>query len=77
MAVPRNLKGLEVVQAAAAEVDNLKGILGELSRNDAVFVLASGGHRFPIVAWRLDAFETDWDIFESPIAMGSKYRAKP
>ena len=76
MAIPRLLRGIELVEATAQELDLLSGILDRSIELENVFVLRSGTHRFPIVAASFAASENSWDIFESPFEFRSRFRTE-
>jgi len=77
MAVPRFLTGLEIVHPTHDEARHAESILEKSIPENWVWILASGGMRFTIVACGFEATENDWDIFESPIEFRSRYRAEP
>jgi hypothetical protein len=77
MAVPRHFPGLEIVRPTHDETRQVEFILGKSIPENWVWILASGGMRFTIVACGFTATENDWDIFESPIEDRSHYRAEP
>ncbi len=66
LAAPRFLKGLEVVSPDAGEVIQAQEILGKQLPASSVYVLASAGRRFLIVAAALKTEEREGDIFDSP-----------
>lgn len=63
---PRMLRGLELVQAEAGDVDRASASLGEMEAPDQVFVLVSEGVRHLVVASSLRVSEHEGDIFDSP-----------
>ena len=73
MAVPCVLRGLDILPATETEMEELAALLGKRLPADAVRILESGGHRFPIVAFRFTISENDWDIFDSPFEFRSHY----
>ena len=77
MAVPRHLRGLELLPPTSDEIRHLEGLLGRAIAPDNIRILASGGKRFSVVASSFALSENDWDIFESPFEFRSQYRAKP
>jgi len=64
MAVPRFLEGIEIVVPSNAETVVLENLIGKLSRTDKVFILASQGKRYSVVAAGVNAFENDFKMFE-------------
>jgi hypothetical protein len=77
MAVPRHLRGLELLPPTSDEIRHLEGLLGRAIAPDNIRIFASGGKRFSVVASSFALSENDWDIFESPFEFRSQYRAKP
>lgn len=77
MAVPRQLRGLELAPPTSDELRHLEVLLGKAVAPDNVKILTSEGKRFPVVAASFSFSENDWDIFESPFEFRSQYRAKP
>lgn len=77
MAMPRALRGLELLAPSSDEIHHLEALLGKAIEPDNVKILASEGKRFPIVASTFSLWENDWDIFKSPFEFRSQFRAKP
>jgi hypothetical protein len=75
MALPRLLRGIELVAATADELDSLTSILGHSVATENVFVLRSDQQRFPVVAANVAVRENNWDIFESPFKFRSHFHA--
>ena len=76
MALPRMLRGLELLASTSDEIRYLEALLGKAIDPDHIKILASEGKRFPIVALTFSLWENDWDIFESPFEFRSQFRAK-
>ena len=66
VAVPKVLRGIELLPVTPDEVRDLESILGRTVPPANVTVLFSNGRRFPVVASNRLLSENDWDIFESP-----------
>jgi hypothetical protein len=66
LAVPRHIKGLELVEPSAEEVSHLSELLGKPIEASRVRLILSRGHRFPIVAASFRVSENEDDIFASP-----------
>ena len=77
MALPRVLRGLELLPPTSDEIRHLEVLLGKAIDPNNIKILASEGKRFPVVAWKFSLWENDWDIFESPFEFRSQFRAKP
>jgi hypothetical protein len=74
MALPRLMRGLELVHATPQEVTALSRVVGRSLIADHVLILVSGTNRFPVVATGVTVSENSWDIFESPIEFRSQFR---
>ena len=77
MALPRVLRGVEILPPTPDEIRHLETLLGKTIDPGHAKILASEGKRFPIVALRVSLSENDWDIFESPFEFRSQFRARP
>jgi hypothetical protein len=68
LAVPRHMKGLDLVEATPQEIKQLSQLLGKELQPRHIRIIVSEGRRFPIVAasFRLD--ENTDEIFDSPFA---------
>ena len=77
IAIPRHLRGLELVPPTSDEIRHLEGLLEKTIAPDNVKILASDGKRFPVVASSFSLSENDWGIFESPFEFRSQFRATP
>lgn len=76
MAVPRVLRGVELLSPTSDEIQHLEAQIGRAIDPDNVKILASEGKRFPIVASSFSLSENDWDIFESPFEFPSQFRSE-
>ena len=76
MAIPRVLRGVEILPPTSDEIRYLEALLGKTIDPGHVKILASEGKRFPIVALRVSLSENDWDIFESPFEFRSRFRSE-
>jgi hypothetical protein len=74
LALPRTMRGLEIVLAEPSELSTLSNILGRTLDLETVKVFHSGPHRFFVVAARIVVNENDWDIFDSPFEFRSQFR---
>jgi hypothetical protein len=68
VAVPRHMKGLDLVEATSEEVINLSQLLGKELETNHIRVIVSGGRRFPVVAASFRFSKNTDDIFASPFA---------
>lgn len=68
LAVPRFLRGLEIVEPTQEELQCLERLLSRPLSASTVRILASSGQRFPIVAASFKLGENERDICESPFA---------
>lgn len=76
MALPRLMRGLEIVSATQEELDHLEALVGSPIEPGRVRILLSAGKRFPVVASSFHLSENDWDIFESPFEFRSQFRGR-
>ena len=74
MALPRLMRGLELVKPTLDEVKALEAILDCSIEKDGIIIIHSNGQRFPVVASGVSISENTWDIFESPIEFRSQFR---
>ena len=74
VAMPKILRGLELVGPTSSEVDLLSEILGRPIGIENLFILQSGGQRFSVVAAGATVSENNWDIFESPFEFRCHFR---
>jgi hypothetical protein len=77
MAVPRHLRGLQLVRPTPDEIRQVESEVGESVPPDHVMILGSGGKRFIVVAAGLEASENDWEIDESPLEFRAQFRGEP
>jgi hypothetical protein len=66
--VPRFLRGLEIKEPRPEELQRLGDVLGKPLLPSSICILASGAHRFAIVAASFKVDENENDIFDSPFA---------
>src|SRR5207248_2032899 len=71
ISAPRFLRGLEILEPRADELDRLQGILGKPVSPSSVRILAASGQRFMIVAAVFQVEENEKEIFDSPFEHGS------
>ena len=76
MALPRSLRGLELLAPTSDEIRSLEALLKKAIKADNIKILASEGKRFPVVASTFSLWENDWDIFESPFEFRSRFRSE-
>lgn len=77
MALPRIMRGVELVLAEPAELEALAEIVEHPLDVQNVMIFRSSSHRFPVVASRMAVSENDWDVFESPFEFRSQFRISP
>ena len=66
LALPRFIRGLQLLEARPDEVRDLETVLGKELLPASVRIFASMGQRFPVVAASLKVDENQKEIFESP-----------
>jgi hypothetical protein len=66
LAVPRHIKGLDLVEPSSEEISQLSELLGKPIEASRVRLILSGGHRFSIVAVSFRMSENEDDVFASP-----------
>jgi hypothetical protein len=66
LAVPRFMRGIQLSVATSDELEYLGRMLGKAVSRESVWILASEGQRFPVVAVGVRVEENEGDIFDSP-----------